>query len=477
MNEQLPYSNQVLTIATTRRQYAAAISATLLLLLISAAALPFGDLSLSVVKPFLPAFIAWFLFGDLLTAHLLYSQYRAIGNLSILILACTYLFTALIMIPYILTYPGVFTEKGMLSAGSQTSSWLWVCWHAGFPAGIISYLLADRWEKRPVEFSRNALWAFMLTCGILILVAAAAVVTTSAHDSLPVLVEQDKFNHLTNAVIKPLMLGLNFVALVMLVGMKKGKTVLSLWLSVALLAFLMDIVVSLPAGSRYTFGWYMSRFNSLVSAFVLICAIIYEVNRLYVRLVKQQKDLVESREELRAMNEQLTQLTNLDGLTGISNRRRFDELLEGMLEESSLKGHPFSLLLLDIDFFKLYNDRYGHQKGDLVLKKVAQLIDGCLQDGKGVAARYGGEEFAVLLPYADRAGALGMAHAILEAIQAADIPHETSLAAPRVTASIGSSTNQRGEAWSREEMISRADRALYKSKAAGRNRAAAAEEE
>jgi diguanylate cyclase (GGDEF)-like protein len=173
-------------------------------------------------------------------------------------------------------------------------------------------------------------------------------------------------------------------------------------------------------------------------------------------------DLEAKQQELVAANTQLEALATVDGLTGAKNRRAFDERLEMELRRAARYKTPLSLLLLDVDEFKLYNDSFGHLAGDEVLKAIA----GVLSENVRVidfVARYGGEEFAVILPQTDAAGAMIVAERLREKVANAPMRERS------VTASLGIATMS--EAMSvRDELIAAADRALYASKAAGRNR-------
>lgn len=469
MRKQLYDSNQLLQIPSTKKQLATAAIVVAAVLLVTSIVLPNGELPLAEVKPFLPAFIAWFIFGDLLTSHLFFSQFRAGGNISVLILGCAYLFNGLIIIPHILTFPGVFSPTGLLGAGSQSAVWLWVFWHAGFPVGIIAYLIATLLEKKPLQGWKNVIWGGVMTAAVLLLVTAAAWISIKHGDKLPQLIAAGQFRMLVHSGVGPAVWVLNFFALIMLLIIRRGRNVLTLWLTVAVFAFLMDITLTLFSGSRYSLGWYVGRGNSLLSAFVIICAIIYEVNKLYVRLVKQQQQLILTQEELQATNEQLTELSSRDSLTGLLNRRSFEGIIEAKLKETERLQLPFSLLMLDIDCFKQYNDHYGHLQGDIILQKTTRLIGDCLAGTEGIAARYGGEEFAVLLPGYDEIAASAISESIRNQIFWEGIPHSLSTSGPFVTVSIGVATRNPGEKFGRDEIIVRADKALYQSKAQGRN--------
>jgi len=179
--------------------------------------------------------------------------------------------------------------------------------------------------------------------------------------------------------------------------------------------------------------------------------------------------LQESQRQLHEANTALEKLSFLDGLTGIANRRQFDAVLSKEWNRAIRNRTPISLLMLDIDYFKLYNDTYGHQKGDSCLKTVAQILSDNEKRPADLAARYGGEEFAVILPETDIQGAKEIATNILQTIRNATLPHKTSQISKYLTASLGvaTMTAQRGD--QPEVLISHADRALYQAKGQGRN--------
>jgi diguanylate cyclase (GGDEF)-like protein len=155
-------------------------------------------------------------------------------------------------------------------------------------------------------------------------------------------------------------------------------------------------------------------------------------------------------------------------MTGIANRRRFDVAIEREWRRCRRAGAPLSLLMIDVDHFKAYNDHCGHPQGDACLRQLAQLLVDTVGRPGDVVARYGGEEFVVLLPEIGAAGALAVANKLAAALRHADIVHPRSPAGPRMTISIGAATakNLAGDA---AGLVEFADRLLYAAKAAGRN--------
>lgn len=168
--------------------------------------------------------------------------------------------------------------------------------------------------------------------------------------------------------------------------------------------------------------------------------------------------------------EELRQMSLKDGLTGIANRRSFDERLSIEWRRSLRTGEPLSLLMLDIDHFKQYNDHYGHLEGDHCITLVAQTLQRVVSRPSDLVARYGGEEFAILLPESDTDAARRVAESALKAIAARAIAHEKSTAGDRVSLSIGICTMHVRPDYSIENLIEQADQALYHAKRQGRAR-------
>ena len=168
-------------------------------------------------------------------------------------------------------------------------------------------------------------------------------------------------------------------------------------------------------------------------------------------------------------NRKLEQMTNEDGLTKISNRRHFDAMLAYERNRHIRSGATLSLIMLDIDFFKNFNDTYGHVKGDECLQIVAQTVAQCLNRPTDLAARYGGEEFVCLLPDTDVLGAVSLAESIRRAVMQRGIPHADSQVASVVTVSIGVVSCLCEESTTPEQVVQRADEQLYQAKHEGRN--------
>lgn len=174
---------------------------------------------------------------------------------------------------------------------------------------------------------------------------------------------------------------------------------------------------------------------------------------------------------LREQAETLRNIAFIDSLTGIPNRRRMDEYLAEELKLVENEKSSLSVIILDIDYFKYYNDTYGHQNGDFCLQRVANALKSKLRKPTDMIARYGGEEFVVILPNTPLNGAQAVAENMREHIETLAIPHQNSKISQHVTISLGiASTNCCAEL-SEKDLLTRADQALYEAKNAGRNRA------
>lgn len=186
------------------------------------------------------------------------------------------------------------------------------------------------------------------------------------------------------------------------------------------------------------------------------------------RRTEAEEALRDAQQQLLASNRQLELLALKDALTGLANRRCFDETLTVEARRAQRDGTSLALLMIDIDHFKLFNDALGHVVGDACLQAVSKILEGCVRRPSDLVARYGGEEMAVIMPATDSAGATVVAQLMLERLQQANIAHPGSPFA-RITVSIGMAVGTGAQLDSLPALIQTADQALYRAKAAGRN--------
>lgn len=206
-------------------------------------------------------------------------------------------------------------------------------------------------------------------------------------------------------------------------------------------------------------------------AVLFCCAGAYAYEHALRREFLQHSLIEHQNQQLAEVNERLKAMVEIDALTGIYNRRYLDNALDEEWRRARRRGSHLSLLMVDIDFFKRYNDTAGHVQGDQCITQVAQCIKGLFHRPGDVVARYGGEEFAVLLPELSREEALSLAHMVCQRVRELGIPHPSSKVAPVVTVSVGvGELMPTGEVEVRD-LVRMADDALYRAKRGGRDRA------
>jgi diguanylate cyclase (GGDEF)-like protein len=230
--------------------------------------------------------------------------------------------------------------------------------------------------------------------------------------------------------------------------------------------WLFDIALAAVLNTgRYDLGWYLGRLYGMLAACFLLIVLLSENARHYAQLIQISG-------ELKTANVSLLEMSMQDGLTGLANRRSFDEYLAAQMAVATRHKRPLALALVDVDHFKDYNDRYGHQAGDDCLKLIADALGSCSRRPADLVARYGGEEFAMLMPDTDQAGALHLAEAARAAIAELKIPHLNCSTGRHVSISGGVAVRQPSSDLTAEQLIMAADLALYEAKATGRNKVA-----
>jgi diguanylate cyclase (GGDEF)-like protein len=441
------------------------------------AGLPFATVQLAAVPAFIPAYESALVICDLITAVLLFSQFNFQRSRALFVLACGYLFTAFIAFAHALTFPGVFAPAGLLGGGTQSTAWMYMLWHGGFPLFVIAYALlkagaghaaaADAPGARPRRRTGAAILAG--AAAVLALVCGLTLAATANHEFLPVLILNNRFTPVMTLVVSGFW-ALSLLALGVL-WRRRPHTVLDLWLMVVMCAWFFDIAMSAVFNAgRFDLGWYAGRLYGLLAASFVLIVLLVENGMHYARLVHLST-------KLHAANRSLEQLSLQDALTELANRRFFDRYLGDQIAVARRQKRTLALVLCDIDAFKAYNDHYGHQAGDECLKRVAAAIGACCRRPADMAARYGGEEFAMILPDTELAGAAAIAEAARDAVAQLRIPHARSPVAPFVSISGGISVLLRKIENTAQQLISAADATLYQAKNEGRNRMVAVQAE
>jgi signal transduction histidine kinase len=266
---------------------------------------PFAKVLLAPVPPFIPSLATALIINDLITAVLLFGQFAFLRSRALLVLACGYLFTALITVSHALTFPGAFAPAGLLGAGQHTTAWLYVFWHAGFPLIVIAYALLKnpRAEKNSLP-GRIGVAILGGIAAVLVTVGGFTLLATAGHDWLPAMMQANHIAPQGHVILTGTWL-LSLLALAVL-WRRRPHTVLDLWLMVVLGAWVFDIALSavLNAG-RFDVGFYGGRIYGLMAASFVLLMLLIENSALYARLVTAHESERHKAAELAATNQEL----------------------------------------------------------------------------------------------------------------------------------------------------------------------------
>lgn len=447
----------------TRRPYALAGLVAFLLMAAVLVILPHSAMKLPVISPFMPMFATTVSLVEGLTAYFLAVQFRSSREPFLGALSGAYGFVMVTAMLQLLIFPGAFSPTGLLGAGPQSAIWVWVIWHTGYPAFIALALLTRRFGKSQPADGWLRDFSIVLMIGGPVSAIVLAFMAVAGGGILPPLIHGTSYTALRSSPAAAVVIGMDLIALATCIGFTRLRDLLSLWVAVAILASLGDVVLALAAASRYSLGWYSGRILSVVSSSVVLCVLIFEFSRLHDRLVKANRDLAE-----RALH---------DGLTGAFNRGYFIEQFPREIRRAQREKHPLTLLMIDVDHFKAYNDTHGHQMGDQCLIGIVGAIETAVRRPGDFVARYGGEEFAVVLPGTDGKGALRIVQALRQAVRSLGFQRGEPCDG-QVTVSVGVASFHPGtDSFGGEELVRRADQALYRAKNNGRDMAHAFEAE
>ncbi|TXC85533.1 GGDEF domain-containing protein [Paraburkholderia azotifigens] len=438
----------------TRKQTVFAGTTALLIVLTLAIAAPRASLALPAVGPFMPMCALTVFTTAGIATFLLGAQFTVTRQPVLGALGGAYAFTALTVALQLLTFPGVFTPTGLLGAGPYSAAWMWVFWHGGFPFFVIlAALTRDRFARRPISTTHVGLWAGALIGGPVMIGAVLGGFAIYAQLP-PALNPASDAGTFLNGTTAPVIWSLNVMAMVVVLWTGRLRAMLDLWLSIAVLACFTDTSLNLLSAGRFTVGWYLARLFSMFAPGILVCVLVWNVTVLYRRLFEAHASLL--------------QMSVRDALTGIYNRSYFNEQFHKEFDRARRHRLPLSLIMIDVDHFKQYNDAFGHLEGDACLVAVASALAGTVRRPGDFVARYGGEEFAIVLPDTGQRDAGAIAERAREAVLRLGL--ETQTAFGCVTVSAGCATLTEGNVNGPDELVDAADAALYRAKGAGRNR-------
>ncbi len=447
----------IIAVRPTTGARRAAMVVAIALLAISVLALPFASRPGPATTWYLPLICSAAALVNLLTCYLLFGQFVVAGTYASAILGSGYLFSAVMITFYLVGSPS-FGPWG--EAYPQAPSWLWIAWHAGFPLIAVAYAAAERRKLRVPHTSWMFLPAIACASIVTIISIGLGAALLFGSDRLPVLITGNDYGRSVLTVVGLGTLAVNFAAFAAVLTLLRARTLLQLWLPVAILAFALSTVLMAVARQRYALGWYLAPAISLAGAGAVLLAFLHEMTLLYAKLVEMQA-------KLRTM-------VDVDGLTGLANRRRFNAVLQQQWHHACRERRSIALLMIDVDHFKAYNDGLGHPAGDRCLQRLAGAIASALHRPIDLAGRYGGEEFAVILPETDLAGAWLVAERVHKAIHDLEMPQPAEPGAC-VHVSIGVAADAPPYGESEAVLVARSDQALYRAKHEGRNRTVCAE--
>ena len=403
------------------------------------ALMPWAGHQLGRGMSFLPMTLSAIACFDILSAWLLAGNFLDTGDRRFLVMACAYLWSLVLMGAYALAFPGIFSSHPPLDMAESMAPYMFLCWHAGFPI-----LLGAAWGP---WFGPNAAETLRprrrrLLAGAAGATAAAAGGTIASLAAnihrLPVLVHGLQFTNAAAPVGVPLVI----ISLLFCVRGIRGAAGPERWAVVAIVGSLCDLIISDHSHARFTVGWYAGRGLGLLAAGVVLAAMLASFRRL------------KATAEFNAA---------YDHLTGLPNRRSAQDALTAMFARGRRMHTALALVAFDLDFFKRINDEHGHAAGDAVLRAVGVAVRTAIRPSD-IVARIGGEEFLVLLPDATDDDASVVAERLRTALRTLDFVGPDVV----VTASFGVAHMQDTDL-DAEQLLQRADRALYGAKATGRD--------
>jgi signal transduction histidine kinase len=272
---------------------------------------PFAKTLLAAVPAFLPTYQSALVVNDLITAVLLFGQFRIVRRNALLVLACAYLFSSMMAVAHALSFPGLFLPPGALGVGPQTTAWLYFLWHGAFPMFILAYALLPQGEREQSAAPRAGIAIAAGIGATLALACAFAALTTVGHDALPAIMAGDR-DASTKVFVATASWVLCVAALVVL-WRRRPHSVLDLWLMVVLCVWIFDIALAsvLNAG-RYDLGWYAGRVYGLLAACFVLVVLLLENGTLYSRMLdaysgelRERQKVQEKSAELASANKEL----------------------------------------------------------------------------------------------------------------------------------------------------------------------------
>jgi diguanylate cyclase (GGDEF)-like protein len=393
----------------------------------------------------------WLLLADLMTAVVLLAQFYVTGVARYAVVAATYALSGLLVIPFLAWFPGILIAVHPTRGDAQLMPAVWLARSAAFVACVAaSQCFSSRTRRRNVARTRVGATAAAWIAGAFAAAVACAVSLFVLRRRLPPLVSGSHaaFTQTDSHVLVALAM-CDFAAVALVAARSRRCDALGIWLAEALFAAGLGNALVAFAPQRHSLETYGAILQAIVSSSVVLLAFGFEMARQYRTLVIA---------------------ASVDPLTNLRNRRTFETDAAFALDDAAARKSPVSLLMIDIDHFKRYNDRFGHAFGDEALRRVAALL-GASARPEDIVARQGGEEFVVLLPGSNAPEAKSIAESIRGTVERDGAARGALTDAITVSVGVASAESPRQDSLAR--LLAAADVALYEAKERGRNRVVA----
>ena len=411
---------------------------------------PIAGIELGAAHSLLAMLLAASTMGLGITALLLLIHARTMHSLPVAVLGSGFLFATFTMVPYAFLNPALFPGVGTaIGADPIGYKYLWFSWRIALLVSMLAYQ-----RLRYTEVTRRS--TRVNGRSVIIGLAVAFVIVTALAiwvPDLPTLSDGGHVSLLFSLVLAPVTIVLALGVVIEAIRRRRHASVLDAWIAVAAFSVIVEAYLTVVGMGTFTVGWWAARVVLLFFTAMMLTVLLAQAARLYADLIARAQELESE--------------AHTDTLSGLPNRRRFDEEFSRAFGSAIRRASPIAVAIIDIDRFKLYNDTFGHQAGDVALARIAAAIAESVERSGDFAARYGGEEFVVILEDTTIGGAAAVAERIRIAVLEAAI--QSPDGAP-LSVSAGVAARLPGS--SREALLRQADAALYEAKNGGRNRIA-----